>query len=63
MSVPGQCPSNLLFSAKLVRPGKVSFEYQYTDVESIFHFTVSWMGTTLICMFCKVGQLARQNVE
>ncbi|XP_059150434.1 endosome/lysosome-associated apoptosis and autophagy regulator family member 2-like isoform X2 [Physella acuta] len=40
MSVPGQCPSNLLFSAKLVRPGKVSFEYQYTDVESIFHFTV-----------------------
>ncbi|CAL1537489.1 unnamed protein product [Lymnaea stagnalis] len=40
MSVPSQCPSNLLFSAKLVRPGKVSFEYQYTDPESIFHFTV-----------------------
>ncbi|XP_035825827.1 endosome/lysosome-associated apoptosis and autophagy regulator family member 2 [Aplysia californica] len=40
MSVPGDCPSNLLFSAKLVRAGKVSFEYQYTDPETIFHFMV-----------------------
>lgn len=40
MSMPGQCPSNLIFSAKLVKAGKVSFEYQYTDPESIFHFMV-----------------------
>ncbi|KAK3769646.1 hypothetical protein RRG08_004898 [Elysia crispata] len=40
MSMPGQCPSNLIFSAKLVKAGKVSFEYQYTDPDSIFHFMV-----------------------
>ncbi|GFR88566.1 UPF0577 protein KIAA1324-like homolog [Elysia marginata] len=40
MSMPGQCPSNLIFSAKLVKAGKVSFEYQYTDPESMFHFMV-----------------------
>ncbi|BFZ08340.1 hypothetical protein BsWGS_11379 [Bradybaena similaris] len=40
MSVPGQCPSNLLFSAKLIRAGRLTFEYQYTDPESIFHFVV-----------------------
>uniref|UniRef100_A0A0B7AI94 MRH domain-containing protein n=1 Tax=Arion vulgaris TaxID=1028688 RepID=A0A0B7AI94_9EUPU len=40
MSVPGQCPSNLLFSAKLIMAGTLSFEYQYTDPESIFHFVV-----------------------
>ncbi|KAH9519112.1 hypothetical protein Btru_074774 [Bulinus truncatus] len=40
MSIPSHCPSDLLFSAKLVRPGKVTFEYQYTDTDSLFHFTV-----------------------
>ncbi|GFO06318.1 upf0577 protein kiaa1324-like homolog [Plakobranchus ocellatus] len=38
MAMPGMCPSNLLFSAKLVKAGKVSFEYQYTDAGAIFHF-------------------------
>ncbi|BFZ10557.1 hypothetical protein BsWGS_13596 [Bradybaena similaris] len=39
MSMAGPCPSSLLFSAKLVKAGKLSFEYQYTDIETVFYFS------------------------
>lgn len=40
MSLPDACPTNLIFSTKLIKAGKVTFEYQYTDQDAIFHFLV-----------------------
>ncbi|KAL5013570.1 hypothetical protein ScPMuIL_007840 [Solemya velum] len=37
---PGECASSLIYSAILVKPGRVSFEYQHSDDESIFRFVV-----------------------
>ena len=31
----------MTYSTKLVKAGHVTFEYQYTDPETIFHFIVS----------------------
>lgn len=39
-SLPGDCSSSLVYSVTLVRPGRVTFSYQYTDDDSIFHFQI-----------------------
>ncbi|KAL8583433.1 hypothetical protein ACOMHN_057889 [Nucella lapillus] len=39
-TMPSSCTTTLTFSTKLVRAGHVTFEYQYTDPDTIFHFIV-----------------------
>ena len=40
-ALPGACTTTLTYSTKLVKAGHVTFEYQYSDPETIFHFIVS----------------------
>lgn len=40
-SMPTNCAASLLFSANLVKPGQVRFEYAYSDENAVFHFLVS----------------------
>ncbi|KAL8603739.1 hypothetical protein ACOMHN_024355 [Nucella lapillus] len=39
-SLPGPCTTTLTYATKLVKAGYVTFEYQYTDPETIFHFII-----------------------
>ncbi|XP_076447212.1 endosome/lysosome-associated apoptosis and autophagy regulator family member 2-like [Babylonia areolata] len=39
-ALPGPCTTTLTFSTKLVKAGIITFEYQYTDPETIFHFII-----------------------
>ncbi len=39
-SLTGGCAASLVYSATLVKPGKVRFFYQYTDDDAVFHFVV-----------------------
>ncbi|KAJ8301946.1 hypothetical protein KUTeg_020933 [Tegillarca granosa] len=39
-SLPGDCASQLTYSALLVKDGTLTYEYQYTDSEAIFHFVI-----------------------
>lgn len=35
------CSQQLVYTARLVKPGKVTYTYQFTDVNVIFNFVVS----------------------
>ena len=39
-AMTGECAAQLVYSVNLVQPGRVSFTYQYTDDDAVFHFTV-----------------------
>ncbi|XP_070192640.1 endosome/lysosome-associated apoptosis and autophagy regulator family member 2-like isoform X3 [Littorina saxatilis] len=39
-SLPAACTTSLTYATKLVKGGHVTFEYQYRDPETIFHFIV-----------------------
>ena len=41
-SFPGNCSALLVYTANMVRPGYVTFTYQYSTSDVTFHFKVSF---------------------